>query len=78
MRTTCLSLIPPLGCSGVINRPLADTEAVVEYTACYTATNNGAHHLTTKRGPVAGTEEARHGGQAVKAKYGPDSYARIG
>ena len=34
--------------------------------------------MTHKRGPVAGTEEARHGGQAVRAKYGPDFFARIG
>ena len=35
-------------------------------------------HLITKRGPAAGTEEAKHGGQAVKAKYGSDYYVRIG
>ncbi len=34
--------------------------------------------MTSKRGPTAGTEEARRGGQAVKAKYGPDYFARIG
>ena len=34
--------------------------------------------MTNKRGPVAGTEEAKRGGQAVKAKYGPDFYAKIG
>jgi len=31
-----------------------------------------------KRGPVAGTEEARRGGEAVRAKYGRDFYSRIG
>jgi hypothetical protein len=31
-----------------------------------------------KRGPVAGTEEARRGGQAVRARYGHDFFARIG
>ena len=34
--------------------------------------------MSTKRGPVAGTEVAKHGGQAVKAKYGPEFFARIG
>ena len=34
--------------------------------------------MTAKRGPVAGTEHARCGDQAVKAKYGPDCSARIG
>lgn len=34
--------------------------------------------MTTKRGPAAGTEKAKHGGQAVREKYGPDFYARIG
>jgi hypothetical protein len=28
----------------------------------------GAPHMTSKRGPAAYTEEAKHGGQAVKAK----------
>lgn len=31
-----------------------------------------------KRGPVAGTEEARRGGQAVRARYGQEFFARIG
>jgi general stress protein YciG len=31
-----------------------------------------------KRGPVAGTEEARRGGEAVRKKYGRDFYSRIG
>lgn len=31
-----------------------------------------------KRGPVAGTAEARRGGQAVRAKYGQEFYSRIG
>jgi uncharacterized protein len=31
-----------------------------------------------KRGPVAGTEEARRGGEAVRKKYGREFYARIG
>lgn len=34
--------------------------------------------MTSKPGPVAGTEQARRGGLVVKAKYGPDFYARIG
>ncbi len=31
-----------------------------------------------KRGPVAGTAEARRGGEAVRAKYGRDFFAKIG
>ena len=34
--------------------------------------------MTTKRGHAAGTEQAKRGGNAVKAKYGSDFYARIG
>jgi hypothetical protein len=34
--------------------------------------------MTRKRGPVADTEHARRGGQAVRAKHGPDFSARIG
>ena len=35
--------------------------------------------MGAKRGPKPGTENARHGGQAVAAKYGPlGHYARIG
>ena len=34
--------------------------------------------MSNKRGPAAGTEEAKRGGQAVRAKYGPDFYSRIG
>lgn len=34
--------------------------------------------MTSKRGPVAGSEQAKRGGQAVKATYGPDLYARLG
>ena len=30
-----------------------------------------------KRGPVAGTEEARRGGEAVRKKYGREFYSRI-
>ena len=40
-----------------------------------------ADEITTsgrKRGPVAGTEEARRGGQAVRAKYGKEFFSRIG
>jgi hypothetical protein len=29
-------------------------------------------------GPVAGSEQARRGGQAVKEKYGPAFFAQIG
>lgn len=31
-----------------------------------------------KRGPAAGTEAAKRGGQTVREKYGRDFYARIG
>ena len=31
-----------------------------------------------KRGPTAGTAEARRGGEAVRAKYGRDFFAKIG
>ncbi|HEY7849899.1 MAG TPA: hypothetical protein VIC27_07515, partial [Ktedonobacterales bacterium] len=31
-----------------------------------------------KRGPVAGTAEARRGGQAVREKYGAEFFSRIG
>ncbi len=31
-----------------------------------------------KRGPEPGSEKARHGGQAVREKYGPDFYRQIG
>ena len=34
--------------------------------------------MSTKRGPVAGTEQAKRSGQAVREKYGPEFYARIG
>ena len=34
--------------------------------------------LARKRGPRAGTENARRGGMAVRAKYGHDFFARIG
>jgi general stress protein YciG len=31
-----------------------------------------------RRGPVPGTERARHGGDAVHEKYGAEFYSRIG
>lgn len=31
-----------------------------------------------KRGPVAGTDEARRGGEAVREKYGHDFFSKIG
>jgi general stress protein YciG len=31
-----------------------------------------------RRGPVPGTEQARHGGNAVSEKYGAEFYSRIG
>ena len=31
-----------------------------------------------RRGPRAGSENARHGGMAVREKYGPDYFATIG
>ncbi|HEU5200796.1 MAG TPA: hypothetical protein VFU32_14240 [Ktedonobacterales bacterium] len=34
--------------------------------------------MTGKRGPVAGSEQARRGGQVVRDKYGPAFYAQIG
>jgi general stress protein YciG len=34
--------------------------------------------MTNKRGPTAGTEEARQGGNMVKAKYGSEFYRQIG
>ena len=34
--------------------------------------------MTSKRGPAAGTDEAKRGSQAVKAREGADFYARIG
>lgn len=34
--------------------------------------------MTTKLGPAAGTEQAKQGGKAVKAKYGLEFYAQIG
>jgi uncharacterized protein len=37
-----------------------------------------AHKGTGKRGPVAGTDEAKRGGEAVRAKYGREFYSRIG
>lgn len=33
---------------------------------------------TSKRGPVPGSEHAKHGGQAVRAKYGADYFRQIG
>ncbi|MEO7002546.1 MAG: hypothetical protein ABI068_12080 [Ktedonobacterales bacterium] len=39
-------------------------------------TTNG--QTRRKRGPVAGTAEARRGGQAVAAKYGREFYSQIG
>lgn len=34
--------------------------------------------MTSKRGPDAGSEKAKRGGQAVRDKYGSDFYSRIG
>jgi general stress protein YciG len=31
-----------------------------------------------RRGPAPGTEQARHGGAAVREKYGAEFYSRIG
>ena len=31
-----------------------------------------------KRGPAPGSQRAKHGGQAVRKKYGPEFYSRIG
>ncbi len=31
-----------------------------------------------KRGPAPGSQKAKHGGQAVREKYGPEFYAKIG
>jgi general stress protein YciG len=31
-----------------------------------------------RRGPVPGTEQARHGGDSVRKKYGVEFYSRIG
>lgn len=31
-----------------------------------------------RRGPVPGTPEAKHGGNAILAKYGPEFYREIG
>lgn len=33
---------------------------------------------SSKRGPVAGSERAKHGGQAVRAKYGANYFRQIG
>lgn len=33
---------------------------------------------TSKRGPEPGSQKAKHGGQAVREKYGPEFYSRIG
>lgn len=35
-------------------------------------------HVAKKRGPVAGTDEARRGGEAVREKYGHDFFSKIG
>jgi len=32
----------------------------------------------SKRGPIAGTEQAMRGGQAMRDRYGPDFYRTIG
>lgn len=34
--------------------------------------------MTGKRGPVAGSEQSKRGGQAVREKYGPAFFAQIG
>ena len=34
--------------------------------------------MTSKRGPVAGSEQAKRGGQAVRDKYGSAFFAQIG
>ena len=31
-----------------------------------------------KRGPQPGSQKAKHGGQAVREKYGPEFYSKIG
>ena len=59
-------------------RCLGLSDAVMCYTACYNRLHPKEHPMTSKRGPVAGTEEAKRGGQAVREKYGHDFYARIG
>ncbi len=41
-------------------------------------TTNATTRTVGKRGPVAGTDEARRGGEAVRAKYGRDFFSRIG
>ena len=48
------------------------------YCSLYSYQPKESKPITNKRGPVAGTEEARRGGQDVKATYGSDFSARIG
>lgn len=43
-----------------------------------TTTRTSAATARHGPGPQAGTEQAKHGGMAVKAKYGKEYYAQIG
>ncbi len=38
----------------------------------------GLSMANNRRGPEPGSQKAKHGGQAVRAKYGAEFYAKIG
>src|SRR5450755_4042905 len=38
----------------------------------------GLSMANNKRGPEPGSQKAKHGGQAVREKYGPEIYSKIG
>src|SRR5262245_33163535 len=43
-----------------------------------TDVSENKERMPGKRGPKAGTQEARRGGEAVRAKYGRDFFSQIG
>ncbi|HLQ31080.1 MAG TPA: hypothetical protein VK457_00185 [Chloroflexota bacterium] len=67
-----------MGPSGAITAPL-----VWFLLACWIRRKESVNHQETKmvdekRGPQPGTPQARHGGEAVKQKYGAKFYSQIG
>ena len=62
-------------CAGKL--PLLDGRSACKILEIHIMAEN-TQRSRGKRGPLAGTEEARRGGEAVRAKYGRDFFSRIG
>ncbi len=61
-------------------RPSDDGSDAIQIDPASETPENAAElgKLKRRRGPRPGTENARHGGLAVREKYGPEFFAKIG